>query len=240
MNLTVYQVAPAPLGTAQWLNRILQPVIDSLRFERGAPPLELNPTGRWCRGWSLPRHMAPDGGVVLSKMMLFQSPRDIADVYVHEVAHSLLHSVPDAVPAHDTVFFALNLALRQRTDHLEGDPVFLVSAVSLYDLADLPTELNADADAGLGRCITWSFQQAKELAPTALSAEKIAVEIVLRFKAWQTELQDRPRRERLARRREVAEVARVQRLKDKLFVSNMAASVSSLFLILICVMLWSR
>ena len=240
MNLKVYQVAPAPTGTAQWLGRLLRPVIVAVKFEHGAPPLELRQTGRLWRGWSMPRDMAPDGRVALSKLMLFRSTRELVDVYLHEVAHSLLHNVPGAVPGHDAAFFALSVALRQRIGHLDGDPVSLVAMMSLYDLADLPSELLQESDAGVGRCITWSIEIATELASAALSAEGLASEIVKRYQAWLDALRDQPRLDRVARRKAQGQAAAVDRLKDKLFLSNFAAGISSVLLVLVAVMLWHR
>ena len=114
MTLKVYQVALAPAGTAAWIQRLLAPVIEAARLDL-APPIELRTTGRW-EGWSAARSMAPDGRVALSNLMLFRSSRELIDVYIHEVAHSLLHAVPGAVSSHDCVFLALSAALRMRVD----------------------------------------------------------------------------------------------------------------------------
>jgi|GEM_PF-2804087 len=239
MNLKVYQVTAAPTGTTQWLGRLLRPVIEAVKFEHGASPLELRQTGKW-RGWSMPRDMAPDGRVVLSNLMLFRSTRELVDVYLHEVAHSLLHEVPGAVPGHDAAFFALSVALRRRVGHLDGDPVPILSMMSLYDMADLPSELAGDADAGVGRCVTWSIEVAMELAFADLTAEGLASEIVRRYQAWIDELRDQPRLDHVARRKAQGQAAAVDRLKDKLFLSNFAAGISSLLLVLVAVMLWHR
>ena len=44
IELKVFQVAPAPARTAQFLQRVLHPVIEAVGFDV-APPLEFRPTG---------------------------------------------------------------------------------------------------------------------------------------------------------------------------------------------------
>lgn len=241
MTLKVYQVSAAPDHTAQWLRRLLQPVIDAVRFERAPPPLEIRPTGQWA-GWAASRDMAPEGRVSVSHVVLFQSTRRIRDVYLHEVAHSLLHGVPVAAPGHDCVFFTLNAALRLRVDSHQqradgaGAPVTLLSDLSVYDLADLPDELRNETDAGLGRCITWSLALAEKLASTELSAEAIAAQIAERYQEWLVELRDQPRIDRIVALQVRGQLVMVERLRDKLFVSNWVALVSVSMLVLITVM----
>lgn len=238
MSLQVYQVAPAPAHTARWLRRLLRPVIEAARFERTPPPLELRPTGQWA-GWAASRDMAPDGRVALSSLVLFRSARAVSGVYLHEVAHSLLHGVPNATPGHDCAFFTVNAALRMRADshrQFTDDSTSLVSDLSIYDLANLPEELRGEPDAGLGRCVTWSMVLAEELAATELSAEAIAVEIVQRYQEWLMLLRDQPRVDRIAAQRARGQLAMVGRLRDRLFVSTWVASVSVSMLVLIMVM----
>lgn len=88
----------------------------------------------------------------------------------------------------------------------------------------------------VGRCITWSIQQAEELASTDLSAEAMAAEIVRRYEVWLAELQDRPRLARIKVRMARGWEASIDRLKDRLFVSTLVASVSTLMLVLIVLM----
>ncbi|MEP7295749.1 MAG: hypothetical protein ABI702_06125 [Burkholderiales bacterium] len=218
---------------------------EAARFERPPPPLELRPAGQWA-GWAAARDVAPDGRVSISNLVLFQSDRRIRDVYLHEVAHSVLHGVPGAAPGHDCVFFTLNAALRlrvdshqQRADGADGT-VSLLSDLSIYDLGDLPEELRSEPDAGLGRCITWSLALAVKLASTELSAEAIAVEIVERYEEWGVVLRDQPRLDRVSRLKARGQAAAVDRLKDKLFLSNFFAGISSVLLMLVAVMLWHR
>lgn len=78
MTLKVYQVAPAPAGTAAWIERLLVPVVEAARLEL-APPIEFRSTGRW-RGWSAARSMARDGRVALSNLMLFRSSLELVDI----------------------------------------------------------------------------------------------------------------------------------------------------------------
>lgn len=243
MSLQVYQVAPAPDHTAQWMRRLLRHVTDAMRFERAPPPLEIRPTGAWS-GWAGSRDMAPDGRVSVSSLVLFQSARRICDVYIHEVGHSLLHGVDGATPGHDCAFFALGLALRMRVDAHQHQPFegSLVSEMRLYDLVDLPQVVNSRnaPDVDVGRCIAWSIEVATEMAASDLSAEGLAHEIVRRYHAWLDELRDQPRLDRIAVRLARGQAAAVDRLQDKLFVSNMVACVSSVLLMLIAVMLWCR
>ena len=242
MTLKVYHVAPAPAATAQWVQRLLAQAIGAARLDR-APPVELRSTGRW-RGWSAPRNMTPDGRVVLSTLMLFRSSRELVDIYLHEVAHALLHDVPGAMPGHDCAFLALNAALRMRVDSrrasdtgIDSDFVSQLAGISLYDLADLPpAELGQD----VGRCMTWSLELAEEMAASDRSAESIAREVVRRYEAWLADLRDQPRLDRIAVRQAQSQSAAVDRLKDKLFVSNVVACISSVLLALIAVMLWCR
>ena len=198
--------------------------------------MEVRPTGSWWRGWSASRDMAPDGRVSISHLMLFRSRRELDSVYVHETVHSLLHDVPGAVPGHDATFFSLSVAIRQRIGHLGGDPVSMLSMMSLYDLADLPIELADDVDAGLGRCVTWSVATAEALAFSDLTAERLAVEIVARYQTWLAELRDRPRLSRISQRRALGQAAALERLKDRLFVSTLVASFSAVMLVLITLM----
>ncbi len=242
MTLKVYQVAPAPAGTAAWVERLLAPVIEAARLDR-APPLEFRLTGRW-RGWSAPRSMAPDGRVALSNLMLFRSRLELVDVYLHEVAHALLHDVPGATPGHDCAFVALNAALRMRVDSrresgTDGDPDFVsqLSRISLYDMADLPpAELGQD----VGRCMTWSLELAEEMATSDRSAESIAREVVRRHEAWLAGLRDQPRLDGISARQVRAQSAMVEGLRDRLFVSNVLAFVSTAMLVLIALMLFRR
>lgn len=239
MNLKVYQVAPAPDRMSQWMGRLLQPVIEAAKFENGPPSLELRQAGQWS-GWAAPRDMAPDGRVSLSNLVLFQSARCIRSVYLHEVGHSLLHGVKGATPGHDCPFFALSVCLRMRVDshrQLENETVSLVSEMGIYDLSDLPpAELSQD----VGRCISWSIEVATQLAATDLSAEGLAHEIVKRYETWLGELREQPKLDRLAVRKAQGQSAAVDRLQDKLFVSNVVACGSSVLLVLISVMLWFR
>jgi len=239
MNLKVYQVAPAPDRTSQWMSRLLQPVIEAAKFENGPPSLELRQAGQWS-GWAAPRDMAPDGRVSLSNLVLFQSARCIRSVYLHEVGHSLLHGVKGATPGHDCPFFALSVCLRMRVDshrQLENETVSLVSEMGIYDLSDLPpAELSQD----VGRCISWSIEVATQLAATDLSAEALAREIVARYQIWLEALRDRPRLDRIASRKAQSQRAVLDRLKDRLFVSNFVAGISGSLLVLIMLMMVAR
>ena len=81
---------------------------------------------------------------------------------------------------------------------------------------------------------------ARELPATDLTAEAVAQEIVRRYDAWLLELSDRPRQlqasAEMAGRKAHRQVALVERLKDKLFVSTLIASISTVMLVLIALM----
>ena len=241
-RLKVYQVVPAPPPTAAWLGELLRVPIAAARF-KSPPPLEIRPTGA-LGGWSAPRTSAPDGRIALSNRVVMWIPRSIIAIYLHESCHALLHGVVEDHHGHDAAFFSLLATLLTLADRATNHAHDLVQTLDLYDIQDLPPQLNDESDRGLGRCITWSIQIANELAEAELSAEAAALEIVKRYQAWLVELSDRPRRaqvqadqaERQARRRADS----VERLKDKLFLSTFVAGISSVLLVLVGVMLWQR
>jgi len=106
--LPVFQVQPAPPALAGWLTRLLAPVVAACQFRR-AYPIELRPTGCFA-GWALPPEYAPDRRVSVSTRMLHRSPRALAGIFLHEVAHQLVGAEHD----HDAAFFATNLMLLLR------------------------------------------------------------------------------------------------------------------------------
>ena len=239
-ELKVFQGAPAPPTTSQFLKRVLGPVIVADQFQE-APPLELRPTGVWS-GWAAAQNMAPDGRVSLSNLLVFSSASKIVDVYIHEAAHSLIHKIKGAESNHNAAFFAVDMCLRLRADAAGANPrpVALALAGSLYDLSDLPWALSDAPDRGVGRCMTWSITNARELASSRLSAEDLAREVVNRYQVWLAELEDKPRRAGLAAAKATRvlqnQMSTVARLKDTLFVSNSAAAISLVFLFLLGLM----
>ena len=81
---------------------------------------------------------------------------------------------------------------------------------------------------------------ATELAASDLSAEGLAHEIVKRYQAWLDGLRDQPRLDRIANRLARGQAAAVDRLKDKLFLSNFVAGISGTLLLLLAAMLACR
>ena len=78
------------------------------------------------------------------------------------------------------------------------------------------------------------------MAASDRSAENIACEVIRWYEGWLADLRDQPRLDRIAGRQARGQVAAVDRLQDRLFVSNVVACVSSVLLMLIAVMLWCR
>ena len=154
-----------------------------------------------------------------------------------------MHVVSGDFAGHGPAFFTLNYLMRLRVDAagasvLQG--ASLASLVTLYDVSDTPAELHDDPDRGVGRCMRWSIETALKLAPSNLSAEALAVEIVKRYQRWLEELEDEPRRAGLAtakvERDLQKQVEAVTKLKDRLFVSNFVAALSLVFLLLLALM----
>ena len=240
-QLKVYQVAPAPPPTAAWLGELLRVPIAAARF-KSPPPVEVRPTGVW-GGWSAPRTSALDGRIALSNRIVMWTPRGIIASYLHESCHSLLHGVDEDHHGHDAAFFSLLATLLTLADRATNHAHDLVETLDLYEIRDRPKAFANDPDRGVGPCLTWSMIQSNELADTDLSAEALAQEIVRRYRAWLVELSGKPkqiqigaeRAEREARR----QIALSEKLRDRLFLSNVVAVLSSSFLVL-SVMLWHR
>lgn len=112
---------------------------------------------------------------------------------------------------------------------------------NLYNIADLPDALAEEPDQGLGRSFAWSVLTAHELAVTELDAEDVAAEVVRRFDEWLVELAHEPvlraQALRSASLGRTAQGREVERFKDKLFILNFLAGISSVLLVLTVVML---
>ena len=240
-RLKVYQVVPAPPPTAAWLGELLRVPIAAARF-KSPPPLEIRPTGIW-GGWSAPRNSAPDSRIALSNRIVMWTPRGIIASYLHESCHALLHGVDDAEHGHDVAFFSLLATLLTLADRATDHAYDLVETLDLYEIRDRPEAFANDPDRGIGPCLTWSMIQSNELAEKDLSAEALAKDIVRRYKAWLVELSDKPRQTQVAAERAEREARRQaassEKLRDRLFLSNVVAVLSSAFLVL-SVMLWHR
>ena len=212
-------------------------MIAAVRFEN-VPAIELRSTAPY-RGWS-----DPVGYVCVSSRASLWRPVEVVDVVLHEWAHALIQRIAGAYVGRDAAFLCVNLAMRLRVDVAGASPATgysLTSLVSLCDIADLPQWLSDDSDRGVGRCVAWSIALAQELAPSDCSAEELAREIVGRCQVWLPELADRPRLAELADARATRQArdraGAIERLTDKLFVSNVVAELSSGLLLLVGVML---
>lgn len=179
--LAIYstQVAPAPL--AGWLQRVLQPVVEACRFERGLA-VEVRPTGAWA-GWCASANEAPDRRIALSTKICFWSAENIVSVYLHESTHRFLKA--REIDAHGPVFFCLNAILLIRSAALfRLDPIF---KLDFYDLQDAPAELENEP-GWRGIVLNWALPAAAELAATDASAEALANEV---FARWEAYIQER-------------------------------------------------
>ena len=171
----------APALTAQWLRRVLEPVVEACHFER-APPLEVRPVGAWA-GVCDSRTFAPDRRVSLSSKLLFWSSETIVSVYLHECCHRLLES--HVGMKHRPEFLCLNAVLLLRSEAaFESDPIF---KLDFYDMQDCPPELENEPN-WRGVVLNWALPVAAELAATDTSAEALADAVCQR---WQDFLQDR-------------------------------------------------
>ena len=203
--MKVFQTVPVP---AAWLSNALEPVVAACRF-RSPPPVELRPTGAY-RGWCEPIGMALDGRVSTSGRARFWSQRQAIEVYLHEAAHRLLPGRD-----HDPAFACLAHAFLLRSDVAGLTDNAASVCTNLYNISDLPVVLADDPDLGLGRSITWSVLNARELAATEMDAEELASEVVRRSGLWVAGVAGEPER----RAQRVRQVARQQevvaRLREK-------------------------
>lgn len=210
--VAVYAVVRCSDGPAIWLQRLLQPVVVAVRFER-APPIELRSTGAW-GGFCLGLDHNPDGRVSVSSRAVFRSRSALVETYLHEVAHRLSWPRADE-GAHNAKFFALNYALLKRCDGLRLSPAQVSLSMSVYDLQDLPAELWETEDRGLGRALTWAVTVGNEMAVSSLSAEGMATEIVRRYDAWLVELGQEPARAARQRTAALADEGSIHRLRGQ-------------------------
>ena len=208
----LYEVTPVRGTTATWLKRILEPVVASCRFET-PPPLELRPTGRFAGFTTSDATLNPDRRVSISNKARLWSAVGITHTVLHEWAHILTPG-----HGHDPVFFSLNLALLMRLDRAgppEASGLAHRYSMSAYDLQDTPPQLQDLPDRGLGRSISWAWTQARELAPTRLSAEAIANELGGRYESWKVELDAAPANRAVAQRKQSQLQQELKMLRDQ-------------------------
>jgi hypothetical protein len=184
--MKTYSVVPASAVLSTWISTLLDPVVAAFRFSSEIP-VELRPTGVW-RGWCAPLDYSPDGRVSISSRARFWRPSDLIALFIHEASHRHLPG-----RGHDPVFFCLNMSLIMRVEAAGLLTASQAAASSrLYDISDLPSVLDGEPDAGLGRSIAWAVVVARELAGSDLSAEKLAGAIAARFDRWIAELAAAP------------------------------------------------
>lgn len=217
MTLSIHQVRLAPPKTVAWLQALFAPVIAASRLQ-APPPIELRAMGAWggvCRSMSFDT----DGRVCLSQLALHWSRQSLVIVYVHETCHRLLCWAPGDDDGHDGAFAALLHCLLSRCDRASVTDGAALS-VGLYDLADTPSMLVDESDAGAGRSMAWAVSTSNELSPSDISAEELAVEIRHRYNVWLDQLAQEPFQAARARAAVAARVQTVSTLREKLFVQN--------------------
>ncbi|MDR9848685.1 hypothetical protein [Herbaspirillum huttiense] len=106
--------------------------------------------------------------------------RLILGLYLHECAHR----VCGAQHGHGEIFSAMVLILYIRAGSLCGRPLY--QSFTLYDIDEGHDDLR-----GVPQAITWSINQADELAKSSLSAEECAASLVIRHAEWLKELRRR-------------------------------------------------
>ena len=174
--IAVHQTRPA--GRAgQWLQYILQPVVEACGFDN-PPPLEVRPTGGW-GGWCYPEGYAPDGRVCVSSQIVLWRKEHIISVYLHESSHRLLARWPDEFASHGPIFFTLNsLLLARCKSFFQAQHEF--AEMGFYDLQDRPAEL-VNFPNWREMCLRFARETFTELGRKQCSAEHLAAEVVA---AW--------------------------------------------------------
>lgn len=218
-ELKVYEVVPAP-KPALWVNRMLRPVLLAIRAE--GRPIIFRPM-RWsAQSAGACKKSNPDGRISFSTKAFFWGETHFVAVYIHELSHSLLEDAePSVYHQHDASFFTLNYALLLRLDainYLAADVNSpWVNDMSLYDLQD-PPECWNDTPSPIWqpRAFAFAVALAHELFATDLSAEKLAVLICERYKAWSLAMQLEPRNTVLAHTNAAAKTKRISDARAKL------------------------
>lgn len=171
------QRTPATQPMAQWLSRVLDPVIEAVKLT-APPPVEIRPTGCWS-GWCSDSPSAPDGRICMSTKVVFWRRETIVDVYLHEACHRLLDS--HEVQSHSAEFFCLNAALLLRAAaFFDSNPVL---KLSLYDIQEAPEALQDHPEAHT-IAVAWALDEAPKLAKSNLTAEELAGEVLGRWKEY--------------------------------------------------------
>jgi hypothetical protein len=106
--------------------------------------------------------------------------RQILVLYLHECAHRIC----GVEYGHGEIFSAMVLILYMRAGSFCGRPLY--QSFALYDIDEGHDDLQSVPQA-----ITWSINQANELAKSSLSAEECAASLVTRHAEWLEELRRR-------------------------------------------------
>lgn len=162
---------PATQPMAQWLSRVLDPVIEVVKLS-APPPLEIRPTGTF-GGWCEPLSHSPDRRISVSTKIVFWRQESIVNVYLHECTHRLLDS--HGVQSHSAEFFCLNAVLLLRAAaFFDSNPLL---KLSLYDLQEAPEALKEHPEAHT-LAMAWALAEAPVLADSDLTAEELSGEVV--------------------------------------------------------------
>lgn len=182
-RLDVFLTERAPAARAQWLQRLLVPVVQACRFKK-LVPVEIRPTGRF-GGWSSDLDHAPNGRVVLSSHVSFWTAERIISVYLHECSHRLLWDFEAA--DHGPEFLCLSATLLLRSaSFFKTDSVS--TGIGLYDCQDRPEALEHEA-AWRGIVLNWALAVAAELAASDMTAEALAPVVCQRWATYVVERQ---------------------------------------------------
>lgn len=106
--------------------------------------------------------------------------RQILALYLHECAHRIC----GGEYGHGEIFSAMVLILYIRAGSFCGRPLY--HSFALYDIDEGHDDLQ-----GVPQAITWSINQANELAKSSLSAEECTASLVIRHAEWLEELRRR-------------------------------------------------
>jgi Protein of unknown function DUF45 len=190
------QRTPATQPMAQWLSRLLDPVVQAVKLT-APPPIEIRPTGRWGGWYETDPRYSPDYRISISSQIVFWSAEGIRYMFVHEACHHLLNRHKVQVQSHSAEFFCLNAALLLRSAaFFDASPLL---KLSLYELQDEPEAL-ADQPEAHTIAMAWALGEAPKLAATDLTAEELAGEVVKRWKGY---IKQREAAEKAAHRAEL-------------------------------------
>lgn len=179
------EAEPHPL-VAQALNAEL---FERCRIERPVP-VHFLPMPRW--GGSCPEmEDTREGELRVADHLLDErkDPAGMQDRLVHVYLHELSHRLTPG-HWHNPAFLSVNLLLFIRGGNDRFDRP-LLWGIDLYDIQDWEDVEHSS----IGEALNWAYKQADELAPSELSAEACAAEIMRRFDDWKAWKAKTPERE---------------------------------------------